>query len=112
MHEENKKLGTTTRAGQVVWIRFPWDQKPWESHPGLILGREGDYLRVVSGTSQEWHEGDEDDFVKVEDGCGLTKPTWFQVTEVYLIPESRVRKVVGDMPDGLHEEIRDRTEGL
>ena len=111
MEEENKKLGTT-RAGQVALIKFPWDQNPWESHPGLILGREGENLRVVSGTSQDWHEGDEGGFVKVEDGCGLTKPTWFQVTEVYLIHESKVKKVVGDMPDRLHGEIRDRTEGL
>jgi len=29
-----------------------------------------------------------------------------------LIPESRVRKVVGDMPDRPYGEIRDRTEGL
>ena len=90
MHEKNEKIGTTTKAGNVAIIRFPWDS-PGRSHPGLILGREGACLRVVSGTSQDWHEGD-DCFVKTEAGCGgLHKPTYWQTPEVYLIEEWRVR---------------------
>ncbi len=110
MKENPQRRSTTTRAGQVVWIKFDFDQ-PQGSHPAVILGTEGGHLRVVSGTSQLWHEG-EDGFVKVDDGCGLAKPTYFQVTEVYLVPISRVRKIAGEIPDGLFREICERADGL
>ena len=112
MKEKNQRKCITTRVGQVAWIKFPFDQKPWKRRPALILGMEADYLRVVSGTSQIWHEGDDGGFVKVDDGCGLSKPTYFQVTEVYRVPTSKVRKIAGEMPDNLFRIIRERTDGL
>ena len=107
---KNEKINdirsTTTKAGQIAWIEFEWG-----SHPGLIIGIENGYLRVVSGTSQTWHEGDEEGFVKVEVEF-LPKATWFQITEAYLIHESSLKSIAGEVPDDLFREISGRVEGL
>jgi len=108
MEEQNDKRSITTKAGDVAIIHYEWDM-PGRAHPGLILGLEGKLLRVVSGTSQDWHEGD-DSFVKTEAGYGgLHKSTYWQTHEVYLIEEWRVMKVIGEMPDGQYLEISEKS---
>ena len=107
---KNEKINhirsTTTKAGQIAWIEFEWG-----SHPGLIIGIENGYLRVISGTSQTWHEGDEEGFVKVEMDF-LPKATWFQIADPYLVHESSVKNIAGEVPDDLFREISERVVGL
>ena len=109
MENNNDIRSTTTKAGLVAWIDFP----DWGPHPGLIIDEydNGD-LRVISGTSQPWHEGDEDGFFKVESGCGLRKPTWFQTIRTYRVPTSRVMNIAGEVTDGQFREISEKVEGL
>ena len=108
MEKYNDIRSITTNTGLVVWIDFP----DWGPHPGLIIGEydDGD-LMVLSGTSQLWHEGDPD-FIKVEHGCGLLKPTYFNCTETYRVSEDTVMSIAGEMPDVLFTEIIERVEGL
>ena len=109
MEKYNEIRSKTTKAGLVAWIDFPG----WGPHPGLIIEEYGNGdLRVISGTSQPWHEGDEDGFFKAESGCGLRKPTWFQITETYRVPASSVMSIAGEMPDDLFREISEKVEGL
>ena len=77
----------------------------------MIIGIENGYLRVVSGTSQTWHEGDEEGFVKVEVDF-LPKATWFQITEAYMIHESSVKSIAGEVSNDLFRDISERVEGL
>ena len=106
----DNEIGRTTKERQVAWIQFGFDE-PGKYHPGLILSSEGGIHRVVSGTSQDWHEGD-DDFVKVEDGIGLSRATYFQTTEVYEVPDSSVVNIAGEMPEDVFRDIIERTDGL
>ena len=109
-NKDDNEIGRTTKERQVAWIQFGFDE-PGEYHPGLILSREGEILRVVSGTSQDKREGQEG-FVKVEDGIGLKRATYFRTTEVYEVPDSSVGNIAGEMPEDLFSDIRERTEGL
>ena len=109
MEKYNEIRSKITKVGLVAWIDFPC----WGPHPGLIIEEydNGDLL-VISGTSQTWHEGDEGGFVKVEQGCGLSKPTWFNCSETYRVPRSREMCIAGKMADDLFIEISERVEGL
>ena len=81
----NESYNTTAQLRDVWFINFPFDG-PGKSHPGGVLGFENGLVKVCSGTSKSWHEGD-DSFVRVERGgmAGLRKITYFQTSETYLV---------------------------
>ena len=110
MIDEKNSITKHAQEGQVVWIQFDWDE-PGSYHPALILDREGENLRVVSGTSQNRRNGQQG-FVKVDGGIGLKLTTYFQTTKVYDVPESSVGNIAGEMPDDIFRDIRERTEGI
>ena len=107
---DDNEIGRTAKERQVAWIQYEFD-KPGKYHPGLILDRNGEILRVVSGTSQDKRDGQQG-FVKVEGGVGLNKTTYFQTTKVYEVSDSSVGNIAGEMPEDVFRDISERTEGL
>ena len=94
---KNQSNNTTAQPRDVWFINFPFDG-PGKSHPGGILGFENGLVKVCSGTSKTWHEGDSS-FVRVERGgmTGLRKTTYFQTSETYLVSLESLKFKTGSM---------------
>ena len=108
MPTNNENNNTTAQERDVWFIQFPFDEAG-KSHPGSILGFENELIKVCSGTSQSWHEGD-DPFVKVDgDGTnGLRKATYFQTSEIYHVPLESLKFKTGTLNENAWGSITER----
>ena len=108
MAQEKENNNTTLQEGDVVFVDFDFDE-PGILHPAIILGSEGDHLKVCSGTSQSWHEGDES-FVKINEGgtSGLYKVTYIQTEEIYDVPPESLKFKTGTLTDNQLNSITER----
>ena len=99
MPTSNESYNTTAQLRDVWFINFPFDG-PGKSHPGSVLGFENGLVKVCSGTSKTWHEGD-NSFVRVERGgmAGLSKTTYFQTSETCLVSLESLKFKTGSMND-------------
>ncbi len=108
MTTNNENNNTTLQEGDVFFADFDFDE-PGKLHPAIILGSEGDHLKVCSGTSKSWHEGDES-FVKINEGgtSGLYKDTYIQTEEIYDVPLESLKFKTGTLTDNQLNSINER----
>ena len=108
MPTSNESYNTTAQIRDVWFIDFPFDD-PGKSHPGSVLGFENELVKVCSGTSKSWHEGD-DSFVRVDRGgmAGLRKTTYFQTSETYHVPLESLKFKTGSINESDWESITEK----